>query len=284
MIFSPRAVEYPAQSEDSDQKQRRGHEDKQWLGRAYQYAARDYDLWVHGVHLAGDTGLARYYDLGEGPVPEMGDDPHYYMEVASYLLLHPEDSRYGYLAQRASDSAQPPPQAVAGRVFTVQICDPRGSQSPNGRTCSSPRKLSLSEDYYKGDRSMRESGFDPSNRFGPFSVDITHYNPVCLNSLLYLMEMQTAGFITETSYAALVSDIKQVTDKILTLANSIYSANYCSTKRAGAMHELLFTVTGNPLADINEFVKRFYDPARFTLIRIEKQVERAGGFSVISGR
>ena len=46
--------------------------------------------------------------------------------------------------------------------------------------------------FYKGDRSMRESGFDPSNRFGPFSVDIIHYNPVCLNSLLYLMEMQTA--------------------------------------------------------------------------------------------
>jgi alpha,alpha-trehalase len=39
---------------------------------------------------------------------------------------------------------------------------------------------------------MRESGFDPSNRFGPFSIDIIHYNPVCLNSLLYLMETQIA--------------------------------------------------------------------------------------------
>ena len=39
---------------------------------------------------------------------------------------------------------------------------------------------------------MRESGFDPSNRFGPFSVDIIHYDPVCLNSLLYLMETDTA--------------------------------------------------------------------------------------------
>ena len=46
--------------------------------------------------------------------------------------------------------------------------------------------------FYKGDRSMRESGFDPSNRFGPFSADILHYNPVCLNSLLYLMETETA--------------------------------------------------------------------------------------------
>jgi alpha,alpha-trehalase len=39
---------------------------------------------------------------------------------------------------------------------------------------------------------MRESGFDPSNRFGPFNIDIIHYDPVCLNSLLYLMETDTA--------------------------------------------------------------------------------------------
>jgi alpha,alpha-trehalase len=51
--------------------------------------------------------------------------------------------------------------------------------------------------FYKGDRSMRESGFDPSNRFGPFNIDIIHYDPVCLNSLLYSMETQTAE-IAET--------------------------------------------------------------------------------------
>jgi alpha,alpha-trehalase len=39
---------------------------------------------------------------------------------------------------------------------------------------------------------MRESGFDPSNRFGPFAVDIIHYVPVCLNSLLYKMERDAA--------------------------------------------------------------------------------------------
>lgn len=89
----------------------RGHEDKQWLGRAYEYAARDYDLWSHGVHLAGDTGLARYYDVGEGPVPEMGGDPHYYLEVANYLLVHPEDSRYGYIARPASDGSASIPAA-----------------------------------------------------------------------------------------------------------------------------------------------------------------------------
>jgi alpha,alpha-trehalase len=44
---------------------------------------------------------------------------------------------------------------------------------------------------------MRESGFDPSNRFGPFNIDIIHYNPVCLNSLLYLMETQTAEILDQ---------------------------------------------------------------------------------------
>ena len=173
----------------------RGHEDKQWLERAYRYAAKDYDLWGQGVHLAGDTGLARYYDLGEGPVPEMGDDPHYYLEVASYLLLHPEDSRYGYVAQGAPDS-QPRPQAAAGRVFTAQVCDPRGSRSRDGRACASPRKLALSEDYYKGDRSMRESGFDISFRFGPFGGSTHHFAPICLNSLLYKAETDMEKFAT----------------------------------------------------------------------------------------
>jgi alpha,alpha-trehalase len=42
---------------------------------------------------------------------------------------------------------------------------------------------------------MRESGFDPSDRFGKFNVDIIHYDPVCLNSLLYVMESQTAEIL-----------------------------------------------------------------------------------------
>ena len=54
-----------------------------------------------------------------------------------------------------------------------------------------PAKDRLTSLFYKSDGSMRESGFDPSNRFGPFSADIIHFNPVCLNYLLYLMEAQT---------------------------------------------------------------------------------------------
>jgi len=43
---------------------------------------------------------------------------------------------------------------------------------------------------------MRESGFDPSFRFGPFSGSTNHYAPVCLNSLLYQYERDMARFAT----------------------------------------------------------------------------------------
>ena len=50
----------------------------------------------------------------------------------------------------------------------------------------------LSRDFYAGDRAMRESGFDSSDRFGPFSGATHHYAPVCLNSLLYRYERDMA--------------------------------------------------------------------------------------------
>jgi alpha,alpha-trehalase len=54
--------------------------------------------------------------------------------------------------------------------------------------CEPPQQFKLSKDYYKGDRSMRESGFDVSFRFGAFGSATHHYAPVCLNSLLYKTE------------------------------------------------------------------------------------------------
>jgi alpha,alpha-trehalase len=46
--------------------------------------------------------------------------------------------------------------------------------------------------FYKGDRSMRESGFDPSDRFGPFGAGVIRFAPVCLNTLLYRLEQELA--------------------------------------------------------------------------------------------
>jgi len=51
-----------------------GHNDKDWLARAYGFATRDYEMWIHEPHLAGSTGLSRYYDFGMGPAPESLQD------------------------------------------------------------------------------------------------------------------------------------------------------------------------------------------------------------------
>jgi alpha,alpha-trehalase len=58
--------------------------------------------------------------------------------------------------------------------------------------CEPARVIRLSPDYYKGDRSMRESGFDISFRFGAYGAATHHYAPVCLNSLLYKTEKDMA--------------------------------------------------------------------------------------------
>src|SRR5205814_5388224 len=99
-------------------------------------------------------------------------------KVANYFLLHPQA---GYLMAGTNNS-----DSTVGFQFSFQVCD--GAQRTAKPECEVPREVSLSPDYYKGDRSMRESGFDISFRFGPYGAATHHYAPVCLNSLLYKTE------------------------------------------------------------------------------------------------
>jgi alpha,alpha-trehalase len=167
------------------------HEDRaagsanlEWLAKAYSFAEKDYAQWTRAPHLAGDTGLSRYFDEGDGPVPEIiGDPENYYRGVAHYFLLH-EGENSPHLIRV---DAQHPPASIAGPVFPVPACDP-GSPLPGATNCSEPAQVGLTPEDYKGDRSMRESGFDVTFRFGPYGVETHHYAPVCLNSLLYKTE------------------------------------------------------------------------------------------------
>jgi alpha,alpha-trehalase len=160
---------------------------KAWLARAYGYAKQDYGVWTTPPHLAGDTGLARYYDVGEGPVPEMADDSTYYPDVIRWLLDHPA-VQTDYLVD-APDKPTPE-QAVE---LAKTSCDIMAS-----RVCANAHVDGhrLTAGFYHGDRAMRESGFDPSFRFGPFSGSTDHYAPVCLNSLLYKYERDMAHIAT----------------------------------------------------------------------------------------
>ena len=159
-----------------------GKSDQTWLERAYTDASRDYQLWVHEPHLAGSTGLSRYFDFGTGPAPEeLHNDPGYYRAVAGYYLLHPAAASGHLLMEKTSNPN-------AGPVFTLAVCSGEQFNGQESAGCTRVSDLQLTPDYYKADRSMRESGFDPSFRFGPYAGDTHHYAPVCLNSLLYKTE------------------------------------------------------------------------------------------------
>ena len=161
-----------------------GKPDLQWLEKAYGFVVRDYQQWTRQPHRAGATGLARYFDHGDGPVPEiMGDPSHYYRGVAHFFLIHggANDSRLVHV------DSEHPADALMGPLFPVTICDPSLSQAKE-TDCADSNQVALTADFYKGDRSMRESGFDVTFRFGPFGADTHHYAPVCLNSLLYKTE------------------------------------------------------------------------------------------------
>jgi alpha,alpha-trehalase len=135
--------------------------DRKWLEDALPSIERYYRFWTEGPHRTMETGLSRYYDAGDGPAPEVLASERDARGRTDYELI-----RDYFRTHRTTD------------YDISQYYDATSNR--------------LTAAFYKGDRSMRESGFDPSNRFGPFSIDIIHYNPVCLNSLLYLMETQIA--------------------------------------------------------------------------------------------
>jgi alpha,alpha-trehalase len=192
-----------------------GHDDRAWMEKAYSYASRDYAMWNREPHLAGDTGLSRYFDFGEGPVQEgLQDETGFYRNVAAYFLDHPQAADHDLITTKPNENN---PEAV-GFLFTLQLCEAVES----GPKCEPFKTVSLSRDYYKGDRAMRESGFDVSFRFGPFSAQTHHYAPVCLNSLLYKTEKdleQIAGLLGKkedaTTWAQRAQTRKQRIDKYL---------------------------------------------------------------------
>ena len=140
--------------------------DKPWLEKAVPALERTYRYWTEAPHLVPATGLSRYYDSGEGPAPEVlagekdAEGRTHYDRVKAYLKTH----RF--------------PDHPLDKEYDAKTD-------------------SLTPFFYKNDRSMRESGFDPSDRFGPFNSEVIDINPVCLNSLLYRMETDMAALSRE---------------------------------------------------------------------------------------
>jgi alpha,alpha-trehalase len=138
--------------------------DRSWLAESVEPAMTYYGYWTSEPHLTRQTGLSRYFDLGDGPAPEVlaaevnSSGRTHYDLVKDYFRTHRVEA---YDVSRFYDR----------------------------------KRDELTPLFYKADRSMRESGFDPSARFGPFNADVVEYNPVCLNSLLYVMEKEMAEIL-----------------------------------------------------------------------------------------
>ncbi|MHC5614379.1 MAG: trehalase family glycosidase [Nostoc sp.] len=136
-------------------------QDEEWLKSAVPLLEQFYYYWVVPPHLNAATGLSRFYALGEGAAPEV------------LFSERDEEGKSHY------DRVKEYYQTFEVKDYDVNLYYDRENDE-------------LTNLFYKGDRTMRESGFDITNRFGPFSADILHYAPVCLNSLLYQMEQDLA--------------------------------------------------------------------------------------------
>ena len=133
--------------------------DLDWLEKALPLLEKLYFYWVVPPHGLPSMPLSRYHDFGQGPAPEVerGElDEHgrnHYQRLEEWFRGNPDVGYEDYFDR------------ATGR---------------------------LTEAAYRGDRAMRESGFDPAWRWGPGNLDISNYAPVCLNSLLWRLETDIA--------------------------------------------------------------------------------------------
>jgi alpha,alpha-trehalase len=141
----------------------RATQDRTWLARARDALVAHHRHWIEDPHLIPRLGLSRYFDHGSGPAPEVvagerdaAGQSHYDRVRASLRVRN--DPAFDLYYDRARDALTPL--------------------------------------FYQGDRAMRESGFDPTGRFGPFGAETTRIAPVCLNTLLYQMERDLAEIET----------------------------------------------------------------------------------------
>lgn len=126
--------------------------DNAWLQSTLPAINKLYNHWTSPPHSIPDLGLSRYYAGGQGITPE--ESPTYYEKVVRYFKTH---SITDYDKSLFFDE----------------------------------HKNQLTDLFYIADRTVRESGFDITAKYGPFGAGILDYAPVDLNVLLYKMEQDT---------------------------------------------------------------------------------------------
>ena len=131
-----------------------------WLREAFTQLEVYHRYWITDERLAGTTGLSRYWDDCDSPAPEViFGEPGHFDHALDHFRRFPNHDEYGLFYDEAKDALTPI--------------------------------------YYRADRAMRASGFDPTGHWGYGAVRCFFYAPVCLNSLLFKMEQDMAKFAAQ---------------------------------------------------------------------------------------
>lgn len=127
--------------------------DIKWLKEALPDLIKFYDYWNSGHRVIKSLGLSRYYADSDKPLPDA--EIGYHERVMRFY-----------------------------EEYKVTCYDPNRFYDY--------KKKKLKPAFFRADRSVRESGFDLSNKFGPFGADINSFAPVSLNALLCRKEQNIA--------------------------------------------------------------------------------------------
>lgn len=180
-------------------------EDKrEWLKRALRLSEQHHNHWVSGPHYDEGTGLSKFNTDHTTPgVEVMHAEPEHYRHAYNSLVEMFEDSKASPVPLEKRD--------YQGRKDAYYVTlylerDEEGNPVPFSLDTTSGRISGLTGDFFRGDWAMRESGFDPSRRFGFMNVDISNHAAVCLNCFRKKMEDDIAdiyGILAEEEPAVI---------------------------------------------------------------------------------
>lgn len=167
--------------------EKQGNKDE-WLRDAVSLVEKHHKRWVSGAHYHEDTGLSMFNTEHEKPgVEVLYGEPEHYVQAYETLcdIFHKsvEDTRPMH-----ERSYQERKDHYYVEQFLERDADGKPVQFQIDTATQTIRGLTGA--FFRGDWAMRESGFDPSRRFGFMNVDIINHLPVCLNGFRHKMEFE----------------------------------------------------------------------------------------------
>ena len=164
-----------------------GESKLEWLKRATALCEKHHEHWMTGAHYDEATGLSKFDTNHDLPgVEVIYAEPGHYRHAYDtlYDMYERNKNNKTHIADRLYQERKDAYYVENFLAFDEQDNTPVAF-SQNAET---GEVRGLTPAFFRGDWAMRESGFDPSRRFGFMNVDIINHIPVCLNAFRKNME------------------------------------------------------------------------------------------------